>query len=104
MFTKELQSIVNMTVSGFTIGLALGGMSATKNTVNNFIMNNEATRFISHFDAKRSLQHSIVVNFLKKGARLGTKLGIFCFIFRYIYFYNLKFIYIENYKFFFIVL
>lgn len=60
----------------------MAGMGATKDTVNNFIMNNEATRFISHFDAKRSLQHTIALNFLKKGARVGTKVGIFCFIFR----------------------
>ncbi|KYN00315.1 PREDICTED: RPII140-upstream gene protein [Cyphomyrmex costatus] len=80
-YTKELQSIINITVSGFGIGLALGGLKSTKSTLNNFIMNNEATRFISHFDAKRDLQHSVVTNFLKKGGRYGTKLGTFCFIF-----------------------
>lgn len=80
-FTKELQSIINITLSGATIGLALGGMSGTKTTVDNFITNNEATRFISHFDAKRSLQQSVIVSFLKKGSRLGAKLGTFCFIF-----------------------
>lgn len=82
MCTKELQSIINITLSGIAIGLGMGGISATKNTVDNFITNNEATRFISHFDAKRALQHSIIVNFLRKGARLGAKLGTFCFIFR----------------------
>lgn len=81
-YTKELQSIINITLSGIAIGVSLGGMSATKNTVDNFITNNEATRFISHFDARRALQQSIVVNFLRKGAGLGAKLGIFCFIFR----------------------
>lgn len=82
MFTKELQSIMNVTLSGIAVGLGVGGMIATKNTVNNFIMNNEATRFISHFDAKRDLQHTVAVNFLKKGGRLAAKLGTFCFIFR----------------------
>lgn len=81
-FTKELQSIMNMTLSGFVIGGGIAGIGATKNTVDNFIMNNEATRFTSHFDAKRSLQHMITVNFLKKGMRFGTKLAMFCFIFR----------------------
>lgn len=82
MFTKELQSIINITLSGFVVGLVGGGIAASKNTVENFITNNEATRFISHFDAKRELQYSVFVNFLRKGARLGVKLGTFCFIFR----------------------
>ncbi|XP_039313693.1 RPII140-upstream gene protein [Solenopsis invicta] len=81
LFTKELQSIINITLSGFAIGLAVGGMSATKNTVDHFITTNEATKFTSHFDAKWSLQQQVATNFLKKGARLGAKLGIFCFIF-----------------------
>ncbi|XP_012536165.1 RPII140-upstream gene protein [Monomorium pharaonis] len=81
LYTKELQSIINVTLSGVAIGLAIGGIGATRNTVDDFITTNEATRFSSHFDAKRSLQHRIAVNFLKKGARLGAKLGIFCFIF-----------------------
>ncbi|XP_071573996.1 complex I assembly factor TIMMDC1, mitochondrial [Temnothorax nylanderi] len=81
MPTKELQSITNITLSGIVIGTAIGGMGVTKDTVNNFIANNEATRFISHFDAKRDLQQSVLVNFLRKGGRLGAKLGTFCFLF-----------------------
>ncbi|KYN10586.1 hypothetical protein ALC57_17191 [Trachymyrmex cornetzi] len=80
-YSKELQSIINITVSGFGIGLAIAGTSSTKTTIDNFIMNNEATRFISHSDAKYSLQQSVVTNFLKKGGRYGIKLGTFCFIF-----------------------
>ncbi|XP_018049206.1 PREDICTED: RPII140-upstream gene protein, partial [Atta colombica] len=80
-YSKELQSIINITISGFTVGLVMGGMSSAKTTINNFIMNNEATRFISHFDAKQSLQRLVVTNFLKKGGLYGTKLGTFCFIF-----------------------
>lgn len=85
MFTKELQSIINVTLSGFAAGLGIGGVSATRNTVDNFISNNEATRFLSQYDAKRSLQHLIAINFLKKGGRLGAKLGTFCFIFRQVF-------------------
>ncbi|XP_077273526.1 RPII140-upstream gene protein [Temnothorax americanus] len=81
MLTKELQSITNITLSGIVIGTAIGGMGVTKDTVNNFIANNEATRFISHFDAKRDLQHTVLVNFLRKGGRLAAKLGTFCFLF-----------------------
>ncbi|XP_018355691.1 PREDICTED: RPII140-upstream gene protein, partial [Trachymyrmex septentrionalis] len=83
-FSKELQSIINITVSGFAVGLVMGGMSSSKTTINNFIMNNEATRFTSHFDAKESLQRLVVTNFLKKGGRYGTRIGTFCFIFSFI--------------------
>lgn len=82
MYTKELQSVINITLSGIAVGLAIGGISATKNTVDDFITTNEATRFMSHFDAKQSLHYKVIVNFLKKGGRLGAKLGIFCFIYR----------------------
>ncbi|KAG5325509.1 140U protein, partial [Pseudoatta argentina] len=80
-YSKELQSIINITVSGFAVGLVMAGTSSAKTTINNFIMNNEATRFLSHFDAKQSLQRLVVINFLKKGGRYGIKLGTFCFIF-----------------------
>ncbi|XP_029161780.1 RPII140-upstream gene protein [Nylanderia fulva] len=79
--TKELTSIVNITLSGGVIGVVLGGMSATKNTVDNFISSNEATRFISHFDAKWHLQQSVTQSFIKKGGRMGAKLALFCFLF-----------------------
>jgi len=78
---KELQSIINITLSGAVLGFGVGGMFATKSTVDNFIQNNEATRFSSHFDAKRSLQTNVVMNVLKKGGRIGGKLGLFCFLF-----------------------
>ena len=80
--TKELTSIINITASGAVIGTLLGGMMATKSTVDNFIANNEATRFISHFDARWHLQQSVTMNFIRKGGRLGGKLGLFCCTFR----------------------
>ncbi|XP_050452895.1 RPII140-upstream gene protein isoform X3 [Cataglyphis hispanica] len=80
-FTKELTSIINITISGTVIGTVLGGMNATKNTVDNFISNNEATKFTSHFDAKWHLQQAVTVNFIRRGARMGAKLGLFCCIF-----------------------
>lgn len=64
------------------LGFGVAGMLATKSTVDNFIQNNEATRFPSHFDAKRSLQTAVVMDVLKKGGRTGGKLGLFCFLFR----------------------
>ncbi|XP_070153420.1 RPII140-upstream gene protein isoform X1 [Polyergus mexicanus] len=81
MFTKELTSIINITISGAVVGAALSGINATKNTVDNFISNNEATKFTSHFDARWHLQQTVTVNFIKKGARMGAKLGLFCCIF-----------------------
>lgn len=76
-----MQSIINVTLSGAVCGAAIGGMSATKTTVNNFIDHNEATRFPSHFDAKRSLQQKVFENFIKAGGKFGGKLGLFCFMF-----------------------
>lgn len=82
MYTKELTSIINITISGAVIGAVMGGMNATKNTVDNFISNNEATKFISHFDAKWHLQQTVTTNFIRKGGRMGAKLGLFCCVFR----------------------
>ncbi|EFN88528.1 RPII140-upstream gene protein [Harpegnathos saltator] len=81
LFTKELQSITNVTLTGGLIGLVIGGISATKNTINNFISSNEATRFINHFEAKKHLQREVFLTFVKKGAVLGKKLATFSFIF-----------------------
>ncbi|CAL1681298.1 unnamed protein product [Lasius platythorax] len=81
LYTKELTSIINITISGAVIGAVMGGMNATKNTVDNFISNNEATKFISHFDAKWHLQQTVTTNFIRKGGRMGAKLGLFCCIF-----------------------
>lgn len=79
--TKELQSIINVTLSGTVFGVILGGTRSTKHTVNNFISSNEATRFGNHIDAKRHLQQIVSVNFIKQGGKLGGKLGLFCFLF-----------------------
>ncbi|EFN75045.1 RPII140-upstream gene protein [Camponotus floridanus] len=80
-YTKELTSIINITLSGGMFGMVLGGVTASKNTVDNFISNNEATKFISHFDAKWHLQQAVVTNFIRKGSRMGGKLALFCCIF-----------------------
>ncbi|KAL0130609.1 hypothetical protein PUN28_002326 [Cardiocondyla obscurior] len=81
MFTKELQSIINITLSGLVIGTGVRGITSARTTVDNFIANNEATRFTSHFDAKRCIQQNVAVNFIKKGGRFGAKVGAFCFLF-----------------------
>ncbi|XP_032686104.1 RPII140-upstream gene protein [Odontomachus brunneus] len=81
LFTKELQSIINVTVTGAVSGLIIGGMIESKNTVNNFIANNEATRFINQSEAKRALQREVFISFVKKGVVLGKKLGLFCLMF-----------------------
>jgi len=82
MFTKELQSIINITLSGVVMGTVVAGMGVTKNTVDNFISSNEATRFINQLDAQRHLQQEVSVNFIRKGVKFGGKLGLFCCLFR----------------------
>ncbi|XP_011647644.1 RPII140-upstream gene protein isoform X1 [Pogonomyrmex barbatus] len=80
-YRKEIQSIINITLCGFATGLCMGGIVAMKNAVETFIANNEASQFISHFDAKRNLQDKVILNFLKKGTKVGLKIGLFCLIF-----------------------
>lgn len=82
MYTKELQSIINVTLSGVVLGAVIGGTRATKYTVENFVTSNEATRFIDQLDAKRHLQQAVSVNFLRKGGKFAGKLGLFCCMFR----------------------
>lgn len=80
-FSKELQSILNITFSGIVIGAVLGGLKTTKHTVNSFIDNNEASRFHSNTHARQELSQRVMENFLRKGGKLGAKLGLFCFMF-----------------------
>lgn len=80
--TKELQSILNITFTGIVAGAIIGGITHTRDSVNNFISNNEATRFTSHFDARRDLQRQVFLTFIKHGVKLARKLGIFCLMFR----------------------
>lgn len=82
MFTKELHSIINVSVTGALTGLVIGGLIESKHTVNNFISNNEASRFMNHFDARRQLQREVFLNFFTKGLKMARKLGIFCLLFR----------------------
>ncbi|XP_014476188.1 PREDICTED: RPII140-upstream gene protein [Dinoponera quadriceps] len=81
MFTKELQSIINITVAGSFTGMVIGGILVSKNTVNNFISNNEATKFASHFEAKRQLQRQVILSFWKNGLVMARKLGLFCLLY-----------------------
>lgn len=77
-----MTSIISITLSGGMFGMVFGGITASKNTVDNFISSNEATKFISHFDAKWHLQQAVTTNFIRKGSRMGGKLALFCCIFR----------------------
>ncbi|EZA51339.1 RPII140-upstream gene protein [Ooceraea biroi] len=82
--TKELQSIVSVTLSGSVCGMIIGGLRTTQRTVDNFIASNEATRFDNHLHAKNSLHQKVLENFISKGGGLGIKLGFFCFMFSFI--------------------
>lgn len=79
--SKELQTILNVTYIGGLTGLIVGGLSTAGFATEEFIKNNKATLFNSHLEAKRALQREIIVRFAKGGAKFGSKLAIFCFIY-----------------------
>ncbi|KAG7212526.1 hypothetical protein KM043_012834 [Ampulex compressa] len=79
--SKELQTILNVTYVGGLTGLIVGGLSTAGFATEEFIKNNKATLFNSHLEAKRALQREIIVRFAKGGAKFGSKLAIFCFIY-----------------------
>ena len=43
----------------------------------NFMERNQATAFVSHIDAKKKIQESVVMNFFKGGWKFGWRMGVF---------------------------
>lgn len=79
--TPELQSIMNTAGAGIFVGLLMGGVLKTRDVKENFIKENQGTKFYNEFDAKRQLQNKLFVEFLKGGAPFAMKLGLFSLIF-----------------------
>lgn len=79
--TKELQSIITSTVSALIGGFLFGGITRSAHIPEAFIAENQASQFFNRRDAQRQMQYKFAMAFLKGGANVGIKLGLFCFIF-----------------------
>ncbi|XP_017047195.1 RPII140-upstream gene protein [Drosophila ficusphila] len=75
--SSELNSIYQAGFMGFLIGAIYGGVTQSRVGYMNFMENNQATAFKSHFDAKKKLQDQFTVNFAKGGFKWGWRVGLF---------------------------
>ncbi|BFF90548.1 RPII140-upstream gene protein [Drosophila madeirensis] len=75
--SSELNSIYQAGFLGFLIGAIYGGVTQSRVGYMNFMENNQATAFKSHFDAKKKLQDQFTVNFAKGGFKWGWRVGLF---------------------------
>ncbi|KAH8326759.1 hypothetical protein KR067_013700 [Drosophila pandora] len=75
--SSELNSIYQAGFLGFLIGAIYGGVTQSRAGYMNFMENNQATAFKSHFDAKKKLQDQFTVNFAKGGFKWGWRVGLF---------------------------
>ncbi|KAI4495525.1 hypothetical protein M0802_008739 [Mischocyttarus mexicanus] len=82
--SKELQNFINFTSTASLVGIAVGGLFYTRGVAQDFIDNNEATRFYNHMDAKRSLQKKVTIQFAKGAYRFGWRLTLFSGIYEFI--------------------
>ncbi|XP_076757149.1 RPII140-upstream gene protein [Xylocopa sonorina] len=79
--TKEIQSIINVTIAGCSMGFVSGGLSKAGDVPLKFKQENQATLYKHKFFAHRELQSQMVIAVLKGGYRASIKLGLFCFFF-----------------------
>ncbi|KAH8278533.1 hypothetical protein KR018_004538 [Drosophila ironensis] len=75
--SSELNSVYQAGFLGFLIGAIYGGVTQSRVGYMNFMENNQATAFKSHFDAKKKLQDQFTVNFAKGGFKWGWRVGLF---------------------------
>ncbi|EDW14963.1 RPII140-upstream gene protein [Drosophila mojavensis] len=75
--SSELNSIYQVGFFGFLVGAIYGGVTQSRVSYMNFMENNQATAFKSHFDAKKKLQDQFTVNFAKGGFKWGWRVGLF---------------------------
>eukprot|EP00099_Drosophila_melanogaster_P009813 NP_001262561.1 upstream of RpII140, isoform B [Drosophila melanogaster] len=75
--SSELNSVYQAGFLGFLIGAIYGGVTQSRVAYMNFMENNQATAFKSHFDAKKKLQDQFTVNFAKGGFKWGWRVGLF---------------------------
>ncbi|KAJ6640224.1 hypothetical protein Bhyg_12974 [Pseudolycoriella hygida] len=75
--SPELNSVHQSAFLGFLTGVVMGGFIHSREAYVNFMENNQATSFKSHFDAKKKLQDAVTISFAKGAVRWGWRLALF---------------------------
>lgn len=79
--TPFVYNLVHCTLTSAVLGAFYGGYQSAQVAYLDFMRTNQATAFLTHMDAKRRLQDRIMVSFLKGGAKLAWRTGLFSFLF-----------------------
>ncbi|XP_015180033.1 PREDICTED: RPII140-upstream gene protein [Polistes dominula] len=79
--SKEIQHFINFTSTATFIGMMVGGVAHSRGVAQQFIDNNEATRFYTQHDARRYLQDKVILAFGKGAFKFGWRLCVFCGIY-----------------------
>lgn len=72
-----MSSIYQAGCMGLLVGFIYGGFMGSSKAYMDFMERNQATAFETHHIAKKTLQDSVTVNFVKKGWKLGWRLSVF---------------------------
>jgi hypothetical protein len=58
-------------------GICYGGFLGSRKAYTDFMERNQATAFTTHLEAKKKLQESMLMNFMKTGWKFGWRIGLF---------------------------
>jgi len=75
--SPEMNGVITTTAAGFLCGSLIGAAGASKTEYINFIDNNKASLFDSHYHAKHELQHRVTKAMMYGGFKVGWRLGLF---------------------------
>lgn len=75
--SSELNSIYQASFVSFLGGAVYGGFLKSRQAYVDFMENNQATAFKSHFEAKKKLQDQVTINFAKGAFKWGWRLSLF---------------------------
>nr|SVE73253.1 EOG090X0FS6 [Ceriodaphnia reticulata] len=75
--SPELDGVLSAASVGTLIGFFIGALPASRAEYEDFITNNKATKFQSHFEAKTKLQHNVTQAMAIAGWRVAWRLGLF---------------------------
>ncbi|KAK4875098.1 hypothetical protein RN001_011520 [Aquatica leii] len=75
--SSELHSIIQISCFSTVFGIFYGGIVYSREAYIDFMKNNQATAFTSHFDAKKKLQDAITLSFAKGAFKWSWRLTLF---------------------------
>lgn len=68
--------IANHTLMATMVGAMYGGFTSGQKAFQDFIHNNDASKFANPYDAKRTLHNKMVLGMFKGALKFGPKFGI----------------------------